>query len=540
MTQIDGNLALPIPFDDVSLTPISEQIGSPRKFIVNFLSPWDTFQDNNRTDYTFWDKARRGKAKGLEVSGLFLRPLSDKVTSWVLGDPPLWQTGDETLTLDLNKWWQKSLSSIMRAYQEALDLGDCYIVFNGDSTLTVVSPNVVERLLDEENYQTVVGYRITTTYGNDLTSDSITIVDEYRMNARSRSISKFGGIPGKPVIYINPLKKIPVVHVSNKFGADELFGRALGDSILSVLIRYGDIFDAAAKGNIRQGRPTPVINRMGTEEQVEAFWMRYGRQEMSTQADGSQRTVYIIDFDPDMLITLGGDAQFKYEAPGSFSTDTLNLLEILFYLVIQNSEIPEFTLGGAVSASKASTDSQLEPFLRFIKRQRGMAMEWIQELADLFIAYTGSFKRSARNQEAVALWKPMSAMEGRLMLDTTIWLFAKQMIDPTLATWFTPLNISDPELVRQRAEDYWGAGYAQGNTANAAATIGDGTEIGGGANAAVPAVPASGGGDQNRFTKQENPIQPTERQMIELPSYLQEAFMRWQTENKNEVVKATA
>lgn len=488
-----------LPFE--TLPVIREQIGSQRKFVFRFRSPWDTWQDQNIGDYAYWDKARRGKAEGLKLAGLFLRPLSSKITAWVLGDAPLWITESKTATHELNQWWRNWQSSFMRAYQEALDLGDCYAVFNGDGTITVVPPHVVDRILDDDDLQTLIGYRVTITYSKDDGVDAQTFIDEYYADYRVRTVKNFQGstIRGYPKEYTNPLGKIPVVHIPNRFGADEVFGRPLGDPFLNLLIRYDDVFDAALKGNIRQGRPTPTINKMGTATQVDEFWSRYGTTETVTRPDGTQEEVTVIHFDPDMLLTLGGEAQFKYEAPGSFVGDTEKLLGLLFYLVVQHSEVAEFAMGVAVASTKASTESQLEPFLRYIKKMRGLALNWIQELADLFLSYLGLFEREARGQQARILWKPMSAAEARLVLDSDIWMFAKKLVDPLVATWLAPVGFTDPEMVQELAQQYWGQEYA---TPAAAATTPE-------------SVPASGGGDQQDF-KPEDQLQPTER-MMEIP-----------------------
>jgi len=488
-----------LPFDDP--TPVKEQIGSQRKFVFRFRSPWDTFVDQNISDYKFWDKARRGKAKGLELSGLLLRALSSKITAWVLGDAPLWQTENQSSTRSINEWWQTWQPSFMRIYQESLDLGDSYAVFNGDGSITIVPPDRVDRILDPNDFQTLIGYRVTITYGEDNGSDAQTFVNEYYADHRVEKVTSFSGKVLLNQRFRNPLGKIPVVHIPNQFGSDELFGRPLGDPLLNLLIRYGDVFDAALKGNIRQGRPTPTINKMGTATQVDEFWERYGRTETVTLPDGTTEERMVIDFDPDLLLTLGGEAQFKYEAPGSFVQDTEKLLGLLFYLVVQHSEVAEFALGVAVSASKASTESQLDPFLRFIKKMRGLAMGWIQELVDLYSTYLSVYDRSARGSNATALWKPMSAAEGRLMLDSTIWMYAKKLMDPVLATWLNPLGITDPEIVADRAKDYWQDEYASTSTDSGTG------------------VPASGGGNQEgQFNKQENPLQPTERQMkLDIP-----------------------
>lgn len=485
-----------IPFDNSSPTLVQEQIGSQRRFEFRFRSPWDTWQDNNISDYKFWDKARRAKAPGLELSGLLLRPLSSKISAWVLGDAPLWQTERAKTTENLNTWWRTWQPSFMRAYQESMDLADCYAVFNGDSSITVVPPNVVDPIREKDNPINIIGWKITTTYTDELDSNnSVTYVDSYYADRREQTISKLGAAEKEPKIYKNPLGKIPVVPIRNRFGADEEFGRPLGEPLIPLLVRYGDVFDAALKGNIRQGRPTPTINRMGTATQVDEFWSRYGSTETRVNNDGTEEEIAVINFDPDMLLTLGGDAQFKYEAPGSFVLDTEKLLGLLFYLVVQYSEIIEPYLGVAISESKSSAEVQVEPFIRFIKKMRGLA-SWVQELAELYLAWLATFDRSARSAGVPKpLWKPLSSAEARLILDSVIWLRSKKEIDPTLAMWYMPLNIDDPETVAKRAKEYWGDEYATTSTSGTS-------------------VPASGGGDQEgQFNKQENPLQPTERQM---------------------------
>ncbi|MFN8451033.1 MAG: hypothetical protein U0521_21260 [Anaerolineae bacterium] len=46
-------------------------------------------RDFSAADYRYWDRARRAKAKGLEIGGLLLKPLASKA-AWVLGDAPQW------------------------------------------------------------------------------------------------------------------------------------------------------------------------------------------------------------------------------------------------------------------------------------------------------------------------------------------------------------------------------------------------------------------------------------------------------------------
>ena len=192
----------------------------------------------------------------------------------------------------------------MRAYEEALNLGDCYLVVNADLSVTVVPPHVVDPLLD--GHGEVVGWRITETIpvGAQRVSISdgallqtngvfspplyavegcagageVTIIDEYTTSDRVRRIQR-GGVVIQTERFANLIGLIPVIHIANRMGADEFFGRPEGAALVPALQRYGDVIDAAIRGNIRQGRPTPVIERMGTAEQVRKFWEKFGRRE---------------------------------------------------------------------------------------------------------------------------------------------------------------------------------------------------------------------------------------------------------------------
>ncbi len=247
------------------------------------------------------------------------------------------------------------------------------------------------------------------------------MVDEYTAAGRVRRVLR-GGVTIRTEKYANLIGRVPVIHVANRWGADEFYGRPEGDALIPVLQRYGDVIEAAVKGNVRQGRPTPVIEKMGTAEQVRKFWEKFGRRETQTLPDGSTETVDVIDFDPDQLLTLGGEAQFKYAAPGSFSKDAETLLSVLFYLIVQHSEIPEAVWGASIPSSRASAETQMEPFVKWIEKKRGLAGEWLMETARVVLAYLSVI--DWRIDPAVGLsiqWSPLTEADGRLRLDTITW-----------------------------------------------------------------------------------------------------------------------
>ncbi len=249
----------------------------------------------------------------------------------------------------------------------------------------------------------------------------LTIVDEYTLAGRVRRVMR-GGVTVRTERFDNLIGRIPVIHIANRTGADEFYGRPEGDALIPALQRYGDVIDAAIRGNIRQGRPTPVIEKMGTAEQVRKFWEKFGRRETQTLPDGTTETVDVIDFDPDQLLTLGGEAQFKYAAPGSFSGDTQTLLSVLFYLVLQHSEIPEAVWGASIPSSRASAETQMQPFVKWIEKKRGLAESWLMEVARVALAYLSVIDWRIYPETPLRIgWQPLTEQDGRLRLDTVTW-----------------------------------------------------------------------------------------------------------------------
>ncbi len=434
-------------------------IGS-RRLHLRQINGYAPTRDFSTADYRYWDRARRAKARGLEISGLLLKPLGSKVAAWVLGDPPEWNRAgdgaqsrarrasplrDDVSIGALNDWWADHHAEILRGYEEALNLGDCYLVINADLSVTVLPPQVVEPMLDAEG--AVAGWRITesaeyrvmsherkdsTQSREDAKAQSfgtMTVVDEYTAAGRVRRVMR-GGVVIQTERFANLIGRAPVIHIANKVGADEFYGRPEGDALIPALQRYGDVIDAAIKGNVRQGRPTPVIEKLGTAEQVRKFWEKFGRRETHTLPDGSTEAVDVIDFDPDQLLTLGGEAQFKYAAPGSFSGDTQTILNLLFYLVVQHSEIPEAVWGASIPSSRASAETQMQPFVKWIEKKRGLALEWLIEVARVALAYLALIDRRIDPAMPIEIgWRALSEADGRLTLDTVEWAHGAGIID---------------------------------------------------------------------------------------------------------------
>lgn len=420
--------------------------------------------DIGQVDYAFWDKARRGRARGLGLGGLFIKPLASKIASWTLGQLPKIRSENSTAQELVSEWVTEHHAKLIEAYEEACALGDCYLLVNADLSLTLLPPQVVMPILDKNDYSRVIGYRVTEVYQNPYTFSKMTIQNDYTATERVRTVSVDADVVEngaykrqtntiKTEKFRNLTGKIPIIPIAYDAGADERYGHPVAEALLHAMYRYDDVFEYAIAGNKRQGRPTPVISKMGDVDQIDKFWALFGKQEKYIDADGDEQTQNVLDFDADQVLTLGGDAEFDWVAPGSFTSDTQNLLELLFYLILQHSEIPEFVWGNAIASSKASAESQIPPFVRFIEKKQGQITRWLGAVLEVVVAIIRTYETGIREDEKVTIgWMPLTNADGALTLQAVQLGLDRGLIDMETALKLMPLDIENPREVLSKAK----------------------------------------------------------------------------------------
>lgn len=440
----------------------SETLDSPRpnRLIAQWLDEFRIAptRDVGQSDYIFWDKALRGKATGLEISGAFLKPLASKIAAWAMGAQPKFKFEQAKTQQLFSAWYAKHMADILRTFEDAVGKGDAYLVVNppderGDLSITVVPPNVVTPLVDEQNYSRIIGWRISEVYAHPTRpGDSMTIVDDYTATERVHKVYK-SGILMEMQTYKNLIGRVPVVHIAYDRGSDEMFGHPAGEGLIEILHRYGEVMEAAIVGNIKQGRPTPVLEKMGSMSAIREWWAEFGRKETRELPDGTTETYWVLDLSSDNAITLGGDATFKYAFPGNFSSDTVAILGLLFYLMLQHTEIPEFIWGNAIASSKASAESQLPPFVKFIEKIQGQCLYWINDLTAIVTGYLSLYERGvAADDEALIQWPKLTTQDGTLTLNAIKLGLDAGLLDDETALALMPLDIDDPAGVLAKAK----------------------------------------------------------------------------------------
>lgn len=412
-----------------------------RRWRSSFRQPTN---DWGRPDYLFWRRAYYGRAAGLEVSGLLIKPIVSKLAAWTLGRAPRWKLDSETSQQALADWWTDEHPQILKAWRGALKQGDQPLVVNSDLTITLLPPDCVDPIVADDDYANVIGWRVTQVLSHPETTQRMTVIDEYYPERRIHRIEIDGRIT-QEIVYPNLIGRIPLVMISNQPDSGETFGHAEAEGLLPMLHRYGEVFDAAIEGNILQGRPTPVLT-FETVQDLEKFDDENAEIETQQLPNGTSQRVKTYAVDLSQLLVASG-ATFDYKSPGNFTADTAQLLELMFYLYGQHSEIPEFILGMAVASSKASTESQMPAFIEFIKMRRGDMVAWLVQLAEIALGYLALITPGVTMQTPALQWEPLDQEDGTLTLETLKWALLEGLIDELTAIKLMPVEVDDPEAV---------------------------------------------------------------------------------------------
>jgi hypothetical protein len=425
-----------------------------RRFSTAYATPTT---DYGRPDYDFWRRTFYGQVAGLELAGLMIKPLVSKVAAWALGRPPIWKCEDAISQQELVEWWTEHHPQVLQAYRSSLKQGDSFVVVNADLSLTVVDPRNVDPIVDPFDYSNIIGWRITQVLAHPETTDRMTMQDEYYADRRVHSVSIQGRTP-QVTVFPNLIGRLTVVHIPNQLGEGEIFGHPEAEGTIRLLQRYGEVFDAAIEGNVMQGRPTPVIS-FDAATDLNKFWEMYGEKRTRMLPDGTLETTPALDFDLSQVLTIT-NGTFDYKSPGNFTQDVVALLELMFYLFLEYSEIPEFVMGNAIASSKASTETQMPVFEKFIEGKQGETRQWLVELASIALGFLSLVEPGVVDEAPTLSW-PKISQDGRLTLATVEWAYSVGLLDDRTAIQLAPVDVANIEDVLARAKQQFDERQAQ-------------------------------------------------------------------------------
>lgn len=331
----------PVPQEKI----VSEIIGRISSPFRRTLTLATKSVDETAPDYPFWSYLRRGKQRGYQIGALFTKRITEVDAEWTLGRGFTVETDTDATDELVSDFLRDNLHTILQCRKDASALGDAYIIVNADASLTMVNPDTVEIITDPMDYTNVIAYKVTTTL------NTVRIIDEYYIDRRIVTISESGKQPVTET-YLNLLGRMPVIHLANDKEVNELYGHPIYEGLLTLFARYDDVIQKSLDGVEVMGRPIPVAT--GMKDPAIAKKENATRQEVVYDSDGTADTVDVVDFEDMTMLWLGEGADFKFASPNSFSADSVAMLKMLFYLMLEHIGIPEWAWGGAVSRDRKS------------------------------------------------------------------------------------------------------------------------------------------------------------------------------------------
>lgn len=383
--------------------------------------------DETQTNYAFWDKFRRGKAKGFAFAGLFAKPIIEITASWVIGSGFDVKLADESES-DAHAYTNDLLRRFIRRVRNRLQtmvidlygLGDQYIIVNPDGSLSIPSPDTVSVEYDALDYRQPVKFVVTSK----LTKAVVT--DEYREDGRTVLVKWVDRRPDTVLHFANLIGRIPVVHFANDRGGNETHGRPIYETAYRAFSRYDDLLEKMVDGAELMGNPIPTFEGMeDVAETEEAVSVPTGDTVLDSEGNEVEERKVAFDVLPALFIGKGGS--FKFASPGNgFTDDIRKTLKSIWILIMEYVRIPEVIWGTELSSARATALEQMKTFQMAIEGQR-LALEG--EGADTELAVEA---------------------RGGLLAVIDIWLRWRALTDKRVV--YGPVTISWPDI-SERDED---------------------------------------------------------------------------------------
>lgn len=293
---------------------------------------------------------------------------------------------ENTTVSNVNQWLDEIRNDLWTVLRNAYRDGDAYIVMDDDGGLILMPPEDVDIITDPEDPDLIVGYDIWTSFPDpNVPNDNITYVDEIRKSYRRRmKVDKNEQrtlVAGTLVDYRSLVdggleeRELPVVHFANEQEPRMLYGITEFQSLYYLFANYHAVLAASIKNNIYNSGAVPVVQGLKNMKQF-----------LDTNFDKDKDGNYRLKWDSDKMLIIGegGSAQIL-QADGT-AGDASTLLNILFWLIAQNSETPEFAFGTAVQSSKASVSEQTPMLIKKAIRKQGQMEKPLRKLIELYIA----------------------------------------------------------------------------------------------------------------------------------------------------------
>jgi hypothetical protein len=416
-----------------TVSSLAHRVYTPFNNLVRRIKIWNTFGqtknlevDESKVNYYLARSIMDGSiitgpdgnvyGKDYILASAFASPIINAPTGIMLTNPPSVETdNDPEFESTMQQYYIENQTEIMKAIADSQAEGDSYVYIKDtfDATPVPLRPENVEKVVDPNDYTNTIGFNVNSAInrGNGEDVEMIQYKTLYRKiypykiviaYNSEKVVDRIVSVDGKDVnvpltnesLYLEALatiddyadlfdvrrfaeeRPLPIVHMPFNLKAQRVYGESVFRNLYVYFLNYHRVMDGMLKNIHFNSNSFMYIKGIDSPD---SFKQNNGE----LQTDGTYR----LKFTPRTVLFGGSDFEVKHvEAPDVTQTSR-DALTLLFYLIVQASEIPEFFFGARMNASDASVREQLPVLVNKVNRYQALYFRYMKLFFDTVIYY---------------------------------------------------------------------------------------------------------------------------------------------------------
>lgn len=380
--------------------------------------------DTSRVDYTLARELYHNTNDEYKLGAGFAKPIINTLAGFM--GAPRFRCVDEEAKKVLDDYSMEWTSKMLRVHQLTLRDGDCFVYLYADKVNNILYPEregtaidfviippeqVADIVLDPVTHKPI-GYVIQSQISWDEGRRRYTYT-QY-ITPEIIEVSAQGDVPEGVKVgqQPNPWGFIPIIHFKNEPEETQLFGTSELEAVEPYLKAYHDVMLHAMQGSKLHSTP-----RMKLQLRDVAGFLKNNFPD--AWEDIQQGRPARLDLTGHELLIFTDEEDASFIEVRSAIGDAATLLKLLFYCIVDVSEVPEFVFGVHTPSSHASVSEQAPLLIRRVARKREMVTEnWIMFARMVLAMYSRLTGKRFADYTVTITWDEVIERDERQYAET--------------------------------------------------------------------------------------------------------------------------
>lgn len=386
---------------------------------------WDVpyVLNSTRVDYELARQLYHNTHDDYKLGAGFAKPIINTLAGFM--GVPHFRCQDEEAQKVLDEHVNRWVSRMQRTHQLSLRDGDCFVMLANLENDDPLYPDEEHRI----DYIIIPPEQIADIEVDPITRRPTAYVlqgrtkwdsgqKEYTVTQRITASEIVVTVEGEaPEGLISETRTnlwgfIPIIHFKNEPEETELYGTSELEPIEPYLKAYHDVMLHAMQGSKMHSTPRLKLKL----KDVQAFLQNNFPEALKAIQRGEQAK---IDLNGHELLIFTDEEDASFIEVNSAIGDAEALLKLLFYCIVDVSEVPEFAFGVHTPSSHASVKEQMPLLVRRVARKREMVTECWQTLARmLLVMYSKATGKKFASYDVMITWDAVVERDEKEYADT--------------------------------------------------------------------------------------------------------------------------